>query len=421
MKYIITIIAFLLSINTFAQPQTKRVLFLGNSYTDVNNLPQMVADVTTSMGDVLIFDSNNPGGYTLQGHSTNATSLSKIMLGNWDYVVLQEQSQLPSFPIGQVITDVFPYAYILDSIINVYNPCGETVFYMTWGRKNGDASNCATWPPVCTYDGMDSLLNLRYRMMADSNHAILSPVGAVWHYFRQNFPLLDLYQSDESHPSIAGSYLAACTFYTCLFRKDPSLIPFTSSLSISDAINIKNAVKLIVFDSLMNWHIGEYDHPVANYNYTLTAVNQLTFTNTSSNAISYNWDFGDGSNSILMNPVHQYTNTGSYIVRLIASNCNEKDTIFHTINVYTTSVAPTFNYLNWTLSPNPASSSLVISFNSIENMNYNIYNYTGIKIQSGTINNTSKKIDVSSLSKGIYFIQLIGKDVPYRQLKFIKE
>ncbi|HEY0262763.1 MAG TPA: hypothetical protein VGB95_07035, partial [Chitinophagales bacterium] len=116
------------------QSLTKRALFLGNSYTYVNDLPQMIADAAASTNDILIFDSNAPGGYTLQEHSTNSTSLTKIAVGNWDYVVLQEQSQFPSFPDWQVEEDVFPYAKELDSIINAENPCAETVFYMTWGR-----------------------------------------------------------------------------------------------------------------------------------------------------------------------------------------------------------------------------------------------------------------------------------------------
>ena len=95
--------------------------------------------------------------------------------------------------------------------------------------------------------------------MADSNNAIVSPVGAVWKYIRQNFPLIDLYQADESHPSVAGTYAAACSFYTALFRKDPTLISFNSGLTASDAADIRNAAKLIVYDSLLNWHIGEYD------------------------------------------------------------------------------------------------------------------------------------------------------------------
>ena len=237
-KYSISLIAFLISVGCYAQ-DTYRALFLGNSYTYVNNLPQMITDMATSTGDVFIYDSNAPGGYTLQGHSSNATSLAKIAIGNWDYVVLQEQSQLPSFPISQVQTDVFPFAKMLDSTINADNPCVETVFYMTWGRKNGDASNCASWPPVCTYAGMDSLLDLRYRMMADSNNAIVSPVGRVWNYVRQLYPSLELYQPDESHPSVAGTYVAACTFYTVMFRKDPTDITFNSTLTPTDAANIR--------------------------------------------------------------------------------------------------------------------------------------------------------------------------------------
>jgi hypothetical protein len=77
----------------------------------------MLKDAALSVNDTVIFDGNTPGGYTFQGHSTNATSLSKIMMGDWDYVVLQEQSQMPSFPDQQVASEVFPYAQKLDSIV----------------------------------------------------------------------------------------------------------------------------------------------------------------------------------------------------------------------------------------------------------------------------------------------------------------
>ncbi len=273
----LSIITIFLSIPAFSQT-TKRVLFLGNSYTNVNNLPQMVATVALSTNDILIFDSNTPGGYTLKGHSTDATSLAKIKAGNWDFVVLQDQSQLPSFPINQVKADVFPYAKSLDNVINTYNSCSETIFYMTWGKKNGDASNCSYWPPVCSYEGMDSLLHLRYMMMADTNNAIVSPVGAVWKYLRQNYPQIELYQADESHPSLAGSYAAACSFYTTIFRKNPELITNDYTLSAADAAIIRSAVKTIVYDHLLDWHVGEYD-PIADFGYN-TSINQtVTFNN----------------------------------------------------------------------------------------------------------------------------------------------
>ncbi|HNW97612.1 MAG TPA: PKD domain-containing protein [Bacteroidales bacterium] len=203
---------------------------------------------------------------------------------------------------------------------------------MTWGRKNGDASNYASWLPVCTYTGMDSLLNSRYRMMADSNNAILSPVGAVWHYLRQNFPLMELYQTDESHPSVAGTYAAACSFYVTLFRKDPTLITYNSSLPDSDAVKIKNAARLMVYDSFAKWYIGEYD-PLAAFNYFISGVNQITFTNSSVNTTTYNWNFGDGDTTSAANPTHQYATAGLYSVTLIATKCKYSDNITQTINV----------------------------------------------------------------------------------------
>ena len=117
-RIIISIGISLFAKNIKAQ-SVKRVLFLGNSYTYVNNLPQLFADVAHSAGDSVIFDSNAIGGYTLQNHSTDATSLAKIMAGGWNMVVLQEQSQMPSFPIAQVQSSVYPYARQLDSLIHI--------------------------------------------------------------------------------------------------------------------------------------------------------------------------------------------------------------------------------------------------------------------------------------------------------------
>ena len=284
----------LLLLTNFAEGQlSRRALFIGNSYTYVNNLPQLTATVALSAGDTLHFDSNAIGGYTLQLHSNNATTFAKIAVGNWDDVVLQEQSQLPSFPDAQVQTDVYPYAHILDSIINAQNPCAETMFYMTWGRKNGDSSNCASWPPVCTYDGMDSMLHLRYMAMAQMNNALVSPVGAVWKYIRQNFPSIELYQADQSHPTLSGSYAAACCFYAAIFRKSPLLITTDAGLPATDAAKIRTAANMVAFDSLLHWQIGLFD-PVANFAAYAGPTDSVAFMNASQYATTYNWNFGDG-------------------------------------------------------------------------------------------------------------------------------
>jgi hypothetical protein len=325
MKIKSLLLLLLIANYSIAQQQIKKVLFIGNSYTAVNDLPALLSNVAQSAGDSIIYESNCIGGYTLQLHSTNATTLQKIAQGDFDFVVLQEQSQLPSFPTSQVQSSVYPYAKTLDSLINLANSCTETVFYMTWGRKNGDASNCPNWPPVCTYAGMDSLLRLRYEDMASTNNAVVSPVGAVWRYIRNNHPGIELYSADESHPSLAGSYAAACTFYSILFRKDPTAITFASTLDSTDASTIRNAAKLVAFDSLSFWNVGDYDVEV-DFTYSYFSSTGIIFMNQTQNCDSILWDFGDGQQSNAGTPIHIYQQGGTYTVTLVGYRCNETDT-----------------------------------------------------------------------------------------------
>ncbi len=263
-KITASLLFFAIAFHLHSQVQNElNVLFLGNSYTAANDLPSLVAQCAASTGRTVNYQSNTPGGHTFFGHTNNATSQTLIAQGNWDFVVLQEQSQFPSFPISQVEEDCFPYAAILNDSILSHNECAETVFYMTWGRENGDSQNCANWPPVCTYEGMDDLLNERYRMMAEDNDAILSPVGALWRSIRTNFPDIVLYVSDGSHPSLAGSYAAAVSFFTVIYRVDPTEITFNAGLDETTANSIKNEAKTIVYNQLLEeWHVGEYDDPL---------------------------------------------------------------------------------------------------------------------------------------------------------------
>ena len=195
-------------INHFVAQQHKKlkVLFLGNSYTYVNNLPQLIHDIALANGDTLVFDSNCPGGHTFNNHFNNATSISKINSQAWDNVILQAQSQEPSFSPAQVEAQTLPYAIKLDSIIQHNNNCTETVFYETWGRKNGDASNCGSYPPICTYLGMQDRLRASYKLFADTTKSVMAPAGEAWRKSIALNPSLELYSSDQSHPSLERSY-----------------------------------------------------------------------------------------------------------------------------------------------------------------------------------------------------------------------
>ncbi len=346
MNYLFSILifSFLLIWASNGAAQTNRsVLFLGNSYTGVNNLPQIVYDVALSAGDTLIFDSNTPGGYQLIDHSGDVVSQTKIMTGAWDYVVLQGQSQEPVTAFSQFNNG----GIALFNLIKEHNPCAVTMPYMTWGRKNGDMSTCASFPVMCTYQGMDSALRVRYLNFTNLVNGEVSPVSVVWNYLRQNHPSIELYQVDESHPSTAGSYAAACCFYASIFKKDPTLITFNFGLSPTDATIIKNAVKTQVFDSLELWDYKK--PPVSDFNYqTGSGTNEVNF-NALNQGVQQNyfWDFGDGATSTIMSPSHSYLTDGTYTISLTTSTCdlqgihtNLTDTVIqfcsHTPTIYST-------------------------------------------------------------------------------------
>jgi hypothetical protein len=234
--------------------------------------------------------------------------------------VLQEQSQYPSFPDFQVQSEVFPYAERLVDSIYAHGWCTEPMFYMTWGRKNGDQQNAQFFPPLATYEGMDSLLYERYMQMGADNDASVCPVGRVWRFLRTHHREIELYQADGSHPSVAGSYAAACAFYTMLFHGDPDSISFDAGLPRDVAEIIRGAVRTVVYDSLPTWKRLLPDLQIV-------AVDTLQYMTCSFGIDFINCDtvlcfWGDGSEEVLTPNLainHTYFDTGDYVITLTAT------------------------------------------------------------------------------------------------------
>jgi hypothetical protein len=195
-----------------------KVLFIGNSLTYVNDLPNMVAQMAKSRHLDMECDMYAPGGNTLKQHSDDKVTQSKIAEGKWDFVVLQEQSQIPAFPDEQLRLTMYPYADKLCADIRAANPKAHIVFYMTMARKNGDSTNKAKMPEIGTYSGMQKRLNKSYFMLAKENSAMTAPVGDAWGIVRSERPDIDMY-GDEVHPNVTGTYLAACVFFNVFYKK----------------------------------------------------------------------------------------------------------------------------------------------------------------------------------------------------------
>lgn len=395
-----TILAVAFLITTAVFSQSKRVLFIGNSYTAYNNLPLLTQNIALSFNDTLITDSNTPGGHTFNNHSTNATTLNKIAIGTWDFVVLQAQSQEPSFSPTQVASQTYPFAEKLVDSIRSANPCAVPLFYMTWGRQNGDASNCANYPPICTFDGMNARLRESYLEMAVDNESQVAPVGAAWKYVRDTYPTINLYNADQSHPSLAGSYLAACVHYAMIFKKSPVGSSFISTLNSTDASNLQLAAKLVVLDSIEKWmHTPE---PLSADFTVSQIINSVDFLSNSVNATDYLWNFGDGNTSNIENPQHTYANAGNYTVQLIASNECETDTA--TISVLISGISG-IEETDFLTSMLITQQHIIIEHITNETLVVKMYSYEGKLVQEQTSSQSTITLS-KPMNSGIYFIEI---------------
>jgi hypothetical protein len=75
--------------------ETLKILFIGNSFTARNNLPELIARMAAARGRRIEHRLISAGGASLRAHWNAGEAGKAIQTGHYDYVVLQEQSTLP--------------------------------------------------------------------------------------------------------------------------------------------------------------------------------------------------------------------------------------------------------------------------------------------------------------------------------------
>jgi hypothetical protein len=295
----------------------------------VNNLPQLVQALSSSLGDVLIYDSNTPGGQTFQMQAANPVNYQKMAAQEWDYIILQGQSQEPSFPFEQVNSQTLPYAVQLADSAKAIQPCSQVNYFMTWGRQNGDPQ----WDSISTFDKMNARLRDAYLRIADSANAAVSPVGVAWKYIRDNYPSINLYQQDGSHPSLEGSYLAACVFYSSLFHQSSFGSNYNPGIDPNTASILQTVASSIVLDSLSTWQLVHPDSTLqASVAYSsIPGASLLSFTATANQDANFTWYFPDMTIEIGAIIGFEY-NLSTYQVMLIAEGLCDTDTVLIDVN-----------------------------------------------------------------------------------------
>ena len=229
-----------------------RILFVGNSFTYHNDMPQMVDSIAAKVKlfkEKLMVEKVVKGGRRLSGHLADKPLYKALEKGNWDFVVVQEQSSDPALSTADVAEKVYPNALRLDSLIKATNPKAEVVYYMTWGHKYGYREDMPDYPMINTYEGMQERLITTYLEMAYKTGGVCAPVGMAWRTVRAERPNLTLYKDDSYHPSRLGSYLAANVIFTTIFLKHYQT-GYHAGLSPEVAEYIQQVAQNTVFDNL---------------------------------------------------------------------------------------------------------------------------------------------------------------------------
>jgi hypothetical protein len=223
----------------------ERILFIGNSYTSVNKLPEIYQDIITSTGAAEPeMKSITPGGRTLEQHLSDPKTLNLVDEGKWDIVVIQGQSQEAAMSelFDNMRTSFLKGAKGLGERIKTTSPHAKIVFYQTWARHDDywnapEADLSVGKNPADMQSG-----NRKWYQQAAGQiqGAVIAPVGDAWmvNYVGPN--PIRLHKKDNSHPEFNGSYLAALVLFGTIHPTASLNVPYQGTLSPTEAKSLQD-------------------------------------------------------------------------------------------------------------------------------------------------------------------------------------
>ncbi len=184
-----------------------KVLFVGNSHTFVNDMPELLRQMADSKGVSIDAVQNTSGGRGLEWQFKQWDVRYNIFYGNYDYIVLQHTAH--PFPGEQHLEDS------LSKIMKMVNFSSATpVLYQCWSEKNNPEGQ--------------AVIEAAHRNVAAKSCMMLAPVGEAWGQLRDKY---ELYFSDGEHTSSQGAYLAACVFFATLTGQSAVGLPTSFKFS----------------------------------------------------------------------------------------------------------------------------------------------------------------------------------------------
>lgn len=403
MKYLIIIIVFV--INTTCQAQdTTKVLFIGNSFTSHNNLPALFSQLTQGSGKNVVIASHMPGGVSVgdiaQGtsaHMNNPLVYSLIRSDDWDYLVLQDNQGrfclgYGQFPSSSLVIE--GHIKIRDSLL-FYHPCAHMIWYTGFGFKDGYLPYASTGTAL-----IDTIYN-NYQFLRDTAGQIIAPIGPAFKRIISGFPSINLWDTDDTHPSLYGSYLTANVLYTTIYKSSPINSSFNPGISPTEDSLLKTIGYQTTIDSLK--YTGLID--------ITPEINQVGNTLSVSGFQNCNWFF-NGNPYLSNNCTINMNQSGNYYAIVTDINNCEFITLEQTYSIVNGLEYSSVDK-NFQISPNPANDFFYLNSDLLDNSNrlVEIFDVMGNLVKSGIIEQKQQRISVEDLSNGVYLLVIKSNNI----------
>jgi len=288
-----------------------KILFIGNSYTHYNNMPELFGKLAKSKKVKIDVVMNAKSNHTFKMHCQRPEMFETIRSEKWDYVVLQGFSRELMHDKEVIDTATIPYFNrIVDSVYSNHS-CTNILLYMTWGYKNGFISENDT----LTYDDMSNRIQRGYEYLSDLNKLSIVPIGQIWKSFRKNYPSVEIYQEDGQHPNILGSYLIASGFYSSIFKSNPSG-GFYPKIDSSTANKIQSTAYKYISKNLDLFGLKKN---TLEFDYTRTKKGEYIASGSANfpNADSLNWVLDSKIVSKKSDFEYKFKKEGTYYIKLL--------------------------------------------------------------------------------------------------------
>lgn len=233
---------------------TVKILFIGNSLTFFNNMPDMLKEISEAAKKDFYIDQITPGGKSLQSHSTDIDTINKINERKWDYIVLQS-NDITAFP------DM--YQKEIDNINRLKNTIKSNfkntkiIYLMVWGIMDGVTIRELNGENIYyTYKEYLKKIYEGTLYIAKQCDTIIAPVGMVWSTVLDERPNLKykLFDTDKAHPGYYGSYLSAITYFVTIFLEELKTPVDSIDISESDQYYFYSIANSIVLNQLNLWN-----------------------------------------------------------------------------------------------------------------------------------------------------------------------